>query len=634
MHEKSSWHAQPKLICCLTVYGKDGKIDRVVSDESFRSLAGSTVRACLYTGETVDGRIADVIAGWETPDYDDSGWNQAVLTEAPMGRLVPAEGPSIRVKAEYAPLSIQRVKEDTQLVTFPYNISGWCHIWAQGTPGQEIRINYGEEIHEDGSVRVINDFIEQPSQTDCYILGKDGFMDWEPKFSYKGFRYVEIIGAVNELKVEDIIAKQVASDVSPRSEFWCSEPLLNQIYDMVVRTMQNNLHSIPTDTPVYEKNGWIGDAGIMGEAFVTVFDIDSFYRKWLIDMEDSTRENGQLPLIVPSSEWGLSYSPEWCDCPFELVWQLYLRNGELSILQRFYPMLQKHAAFALTNINEKGIPNSVLWDWLPPGYPDGGGPEGPGVTSPCYLRKSLLILAKIAEAVSDFTAAEQYRKKAADLATAVNHNYFLSDRCYYETETGGYRQVNNIIPVVMGIVPDEKEQAVVERLVQDIHEKGDHLDAGIIGTKYLLPLLSDHGYHELAYAIATQTSYPSWGYWIKNGMNTCLEAWEMTARSRDHYMFGTILDWLWKYIAGFRIEQPGCKKVTIAPRPVGKISQCSWKTETIKGTVCVDWQVVNGRFVLNLMVPDEMEARVILPDGEVQTVIGPDITAFSCLSLT
>ncbi len=628
-HEKSNWHAEPKLICCLSLYAKDGTVSHVVSDQSFRCMAGPSIRACLYTGETVDGRIADAINGWMMPDFNDDSWQSAELTEPPMGELLPTVGPPIRVLETYAPVKIERISPDTQVVTFPYNITGWCEIHAKGKPGTEIKINYAEKQNEDKTVATENAFIEFPSQTDTYILGKDGVMDWEPKFSYKGFQYVAVIGEIEDLKSKDIVAKLVASDVRPKAEFECSVPLLNQIYEMVRRTMRNNLHSIPTDTPVYEKNGWLGDSGLMGQAFATLFDMSEFYQKWLTDMEDCITDEGFLPVIVPTAEWGMLISPEWWDCSYEIAWQVYLNTDDPSVLKRYYPFLQKQMRFSLTLIQDNGIAKSDLSDWIPPGY-ESRSPEGYGVVAPCFLRKSLLTLAKMADVLDDDTAAIDYRNKADALADAVNRNYFYPEEGKYETEKGGYRQANNVLPLAMGVVPNEYKQAVADRLAQDVKEKGNHLDTGILGTKFLLPVLSDHGYHELAYQLAIQTTYPSWGYWIANGMNTCLEAWEMTARSRNHFMFGTILDWLWKYIAGFSINETDCSKVKIAPRPVGELTHCRWSAEIGYGKLSADWQIENDVFTIDVALPDKAELELKLPNGEIHTVVGPKVMTACC----
>lgn len=614
-HHLSDWHGEPKLICCLALFDGE-KEEYIISDESFKSRAGSTIKACLYAGEVVDGHLENELCGWKEQEYDDREWNYALEVEEPKGKLEIVKGVSIRELDEFVPIRIEWTGEHKQLVVFPYNISGWCHIKVNGKPGSKVHVTYGEKLYEDKTVSVENSYIEGVTQRDTYILGEDGYMDWEPKFSYKGFQYVEVEGEIDELQKTNIVAKLVASDVPKIAEFQCSNELLNKIYVAAYRTMQNNLHSIPTDTPVYEKNGWLGDTEMMAEAFTTVFDMTEFYDKWLLDMQDSMRENGQLPVIVPVSDWGLFYSPEWCDCPYEIIGQLYLRRGDKKLLQRFYPMLQKQMEFALTNIQENGIPKSDLWDWCAPNCPEGKAPEGYGITAPCYLRKSLLAMEYFARELELYDDAGMYAQQAENLKERVNRLYFDEKKDIYMTETGGYRQSNNAVALAMGIVPEGHKKEVVNHLVEDVVQKGNHLDTGILGTKCLLNVLTENGYHELAYKVATQTTYPSWGYWIENGMTTCLECWEIDARSRNHHMFGTIMDWLWKHIAGFSIVEKGCGKIRISPKPVGDIDKCKWSIETIKGKLECTWRWRKDVFTIELSVPEKMKIQLIMPNEE------------------
>ena len=610
-HEKSVWHDEPKLICTLKIETVN-RTQIIISDESFKTTAGATTRACLYTGETVDTRIAEKLCGWERSGFDTDDWYNSIIAKAPIGELQPTFGPPIRILAEYLPIKKERIAKNVILVTFPYNISGWCHIKARGKENETLKIRYGEKLFENKRINLNTGFIEGEFQVDEYIFSKSGEMDFEPKFSYKGFQFVELIG---DVELIDITAKLVASDVKVKSEFNCSCELLNGFYNSIIRTIQNNLHTIPTDTPIYEKNGWIGDAGLIAKSSMINFNIKTFWEKWLLDISDCMHEDGEIPLIVPTSDWGYSYSPEWYNAVYEIVWQLFISENDKSILKNNFEILKKIALYELSLLNENGLSHSVLGDWNPPGIDGNCGPESSEITSGCYLYNNLNTLSKIAEIIGKFDDMRLFGQKASDIATLMNEYYFDFDNGCYKTPTTEYRQVVDILTLTFGITPVEYRQKRIDALKDDLIKRNYHLNTGILGTKHLLPLLSQQNLHELAYKIAVQTTYPSWGFWIENGATTFYESWELDKRSRNHYMFGTILDWMVEYLVGLKIDFKNIEGFIISPKPTKDLQFCRYKTKIKNDDIIIDWQIIGNDFILKTEFSQNTKATIILPDN-------------------
>ncbi len=617
-HHRESWQDEPKLIASLVITLKSGETLAIVSDKNFVSLPGPITRCCLYTGQSFDGKRAEALFGWEYPDFDDSSWLRAVPVNPPKGKLVPSKRiPTIKERESAHPIAIRRIAPDIQLAEFSDMFVGCCRLTVKATPGQTIKLRYGERL-ENGRVFLEQDFVEGELQTDEILVGPSGFVNYQPKFSYYGFCLVEIIGDLPDLSADALTAIQISGDFDDRASFSCSEPLFNKIFESFRRTLRNNLHAIPTDTPVFEKNPWTGDAGVVAESACHLLELIPFFDKWMTDMTDSLREDGSISLIFPTTKWGFSYSPEWTDCIYEIVWQLY-RNGGKRYLEKYYPALTKNMAYQLGRLDGDGLPGSVLGDWLAPGCETGLPPEGAFFSAPCYLYKGLTTLSKMAELLSRPEEAAFYQEKAGELRDSLNRKYFDETTSSYRAPCTEYRQTPDILALTFSLVPEEHREAMLARLVADIRAKGDHLNTGMLGTKYLLPLLSENGQHALACRVARQTTFPSWGYWYENGATTMWESWSKQARSRDHFLFGTVVDWLLAEIAGFRPGNDRLTTVTVAPRPAEGMTGCSFSIpmeHDRTDRLAIDWQQSGSDFSLTLRVPKGCHVTLLLPDGE------------------
>jgi alpha-L-rhamnosidase len=619
----AAWRSAPKLICQINLTFADGTTAVVPSDSSWMLCVDGPERAdSIYWGENYDSRHEK--PGWTSPGCDDSGFTNVSLVSPPNALLQAQEMPPIKIVESTRPISVSEPKPDDYVFDAGFVTAGWAKFSASCPSGTQWTIRYGEKLDKDGTVRPynLNDFCG-PAMTDVYTFKGDGMESWEPAFSYKGFRYVEIIGSPVPLTTSNLEIRVVHSVVKPLANFECSNPLFNTLHQNAARTILNNLHGVPAD-PAYEKNGWMGDANVIAETTLFDFDMTSFYEKWTTDMRDCMSPGGLMPQIVPTGGWGMCHSPEWNSAYVFILWHLYEYCGDSRILLENYPALKIYAAYEIRQLNDY-ISNSCLNDW---GSPDSGlgmcAPEGGALTSTAYTYRALELISQIASLLGQAGDAEYYARICARIQQAFNSHFFDPGTGAYHTDiSAGYRQTSNILPVVFGLTPANQRETVLDNLVADIQKHDDHLDTGILGTKYLLPLLTESGEAGLAYSVADQKTYPSWGWWVANGATTMWEGWQLDCRSRDLYFFGTVDEWFLKCLAGIQPDptSPGFKHFLIRPAPISEIHWVSAHYDSVRGRIVSEWKKKNGKFALHVIIPPNTTATVYLPTDNLQSIL-------------
>jgi alpha-L-rhamnosidase len=591
--------------------------------DTWRETAGPTTYDSLYEGDFYDARLE--LPGADEPGYDDSAWDHAARVEGPTGRLTARVQPPIRVLQTIKPTGITEPSPGVYVAAFPQEVAGWARITVEGEAGDEVQLRYGERLLDDGNVSSSSGFSGGAFQTDRYILaGRQGGETWEPKFSYKGFRFVEITGwPSGKPTVEDIEARLVHTDVAETSTFDSSEPLFDTIHDAVVRTMLNNLHHIPTDTPTYEKNGWTGDAQLGTEMFLRNLDTHSLLTKWLDDVSDSRSDAGRPALIAPDPDWnwgGSMKSPTWHAAYVLIPWWLYEYTGDKRVIEKHYDGIVKYLRLEHSE-SDHHISSTGLGDYMSPDQV-GNPPEDMRVSATAYVYEMTEVAADMADLLGRKDDAQGMRAEAARIREAFNAEFYDAEAHVYRDATAGYRQTHNVLALAFGLVPDGDEQHVADNLAKDIRENHDsHLWTGVLGTKYLLPVLTEYGHGDLAYTVATQTDYPSWGRWFESaeGSTTMWEAWD-DYRSRNHYFLGTIDDWFFQDLVGITPSGPGYRRISVAPQPVGDLRHASGSTETPLGEVAASWKQKGDTFTLDVDVPVGAEATVSVPVPDDQEV--------------
>ncbi|WP_405792978.1 family 78 glycoside hydrolase catalytic domain [Streptomyces sp. NBC_01506] len=617
------WHGEPRLLCRLEAEHPDGTRTTVVSDTDWRMTEGPTLTNSLYAGETYDARLAP--ANWTRPGFDDRAWRAPGAQQAPKGALRAQPHDPIEIIDTITPTKISELRSGVYVVDMGRTTAGWTRLTVKAPAGTKISLTHGEKLKDDGSVHAETGHVPGRFQRDDYICAGGGKAEvWEPSFSYKGFRYVQIEGLPTRPEPADVLGRTVHTKVDEVSAFSCSEPFYETLDKAMRRTLLNNLHGIPTDTPMYEKNGWTGDAQLGAPTLAYAFDVQRFLDKWLDDLKDSQNADGQLPVIVPSGGWGygdLGPSPEWTTVYPFLVREMYRVYGDDRVARQHWPVLTRYLDWELDRLVD-GLAITALGDYLPPGY-GGNPPEDTRLTATAYLYRALVNTAEMGELLGHDDVSERYRTAAAGLKDALNAE-FLNDAGHYSTSKDpDYRQTSNAIPLAFGLVPAGARASVVDSLVADITERGNHLNTGALGTSVLLRVLSAHGHPDIAHAIATQRGYPSWGYWFDNGADTMWEMWHLDSRSRDHYFQGTVTQWLYENVAGLRPGDDGYRTFTVRPDARTGVSWARTAIRTVRGPASVAWSKVGRDLRLTVKVPVGSSAEVHVPADRRDKVTAP-----------
>ncbi|KAF9530982.1 bacterial alpha-L-rhamnosidase-domain-containing protein [Crepidotus variabilis] len=623
--QNAPWHAEPALKLIFSLEFADGSKQRIVSDPLWKMTDGPTRLDDLWGGENYDAKHA--VPGYDTATFNDGSWRSAKIVVGPKGLLVNQRQPPTRITQSLSPTSISEPTKGTFVVAFPRVIAGWAQITVTGPANTRITVNYGEKLQADGTV-----VYQQPSQyfvnnfqTDRFFLAGTGSPEtFEPKFSYKGFQYVQLSGwpESSPPKASDILARVVHGDLKPHGGFTSSSDILNKLHQASVYTMLNNVQSgVVTDCPQYEKNGWSGDAMVSTDMFLYNLDAQETLSKYVRDLDES-RAGGSGPpsVIAPDSGgWGLDNfkpAPTWNAAFITIPWWLYQYRGERRLLEERYNSMQDYVEFELARANNN-IASSSLGDWVTPETsPDGGNPpENITVPATAYLYHMIDTMANIATILGKTDDASRFKAQAISVKNSFNAAFFNPSLGHYAASgDSGYRQTHNLLALAFGLIPNTSlTQGVADSIAADVASRGTHLNTGALGTKYILPVLSAHGHADVALALATQTTYPSWGFWIANGATTMWEHWAIAARSRDHHFLGTFEDWLYQYAAGIQTTGPAFQKVTIAPAVTGGLQSVSVWTTTPFGNLTVAWTNDASGFHLTTGIPVGVEANIVVP---------------------
>ncbi|MBR3809486.1 MAG: family 78 glycoside hydrolase catalytic domain [Clostridia bacterium] len=629
----ASWRNTPRLILDLVIEYTDNTTEIIKSDESFKvATNGIITKNSIYCGETHDMRNTDLV------------FKDVILAQAPTGKLTLQEAEPIRRIKEYKVKEIKKMSDGSYIVTAPEMITGWAKIRFDVPKDTEITVTYMEQLKKDGTFQKIgkgeghdgNWWPENYIQHDTFISnGEECF--FEPKFSYKGFKYIEIAGCSQNITSDDIVLYKVANDVDFISEFNCSNQLINDLHALMHRTILNNLQGKPTDTPVWEKNGWLGDLNCGLTSMMYNFDLKLFLESFTTTMNDCFNEFNSVPVMVPSANWGWQNSPVW-NTAFVFTAEALLRFCDhKEFVKSIYENLVKFSKNQIEALRE----NEWVWgtkglaDWVAPVNSeneevDPNTSEGAEICGTGFVYKMLESMLYISDILEIKENDELFKNARENIYKAFNEKFFNKEKNIYETtfwEQRGkrqkYRQTSNLIPLSFGLVPEEYKNAVFSNLVNDIKSKDYHLDTGCIGTKFILPVLLDNGEMTTAYKVLTATTYPSWGHWLTSGDDSAWESWETTTRSKDHYFLATYDEILFSHFAGICDIENGFLTFTIKPILDCGLDFVNCKIKTPQGILKVEWNKdENNSFKVNITIPEKSKVDIILKEKVNTTVTG------------
>ena len=624
----SPWHGEPKLKLELDITYVDGKSEQIVSDGSWTIADGPTTSESLWFGETYDARLEQ--PGWNTTGFDDSSWRPARIVPAPAGKLSAQSFPPIKVTDTLTARKVTTPTSGTTVHDYGTPTAGWASVALRGPAGAQVTITYGEKLNADGTVNNIGGFGMQ-LQKYTYVLKGGGLETFTPSYSYAGFQYVQVVASTG-VTVKSVTAERVHTAVDKTGDFTSSSDLLNRYHAAEANTILNNLHSVPTDTPMYEKRPYTADAFLAADSAIASFDMQNFYENWMRAHRDDQTPEGNIGQTVPGTAGAKAViDPVWTASFVLINWDLYWYYGDIRPLEDNYGPMKAWLGFFEKNIARTGYiyTGSSYADWLAPGF--AMPPEGARLAGTAYLYKTTTKMAEIARALGHADDAARFDRLASTISDAFNATFFdASKGAYYDDPAAGYRQTSNLLPLSLGLVRKADRAKVVANLVDDINDRGVHLNTGALGTKLILPVLTDTGNSELAYRVATNPAYPGWGYWFQTlGATTMWEEWSAESRSRQHAFMGTVDDWLYQRVAGIEPAAPGYTKVKIKPFPVGDLRRASATVASPLGQVSSAWTRDRAnRFTLRVSVPVGATGEIFVPVPKGKQVTAPTGATF------
>lgn len=613
---QAPWRARPRLRALLAIDYADGRSVLIPSDGTWKAATGPITFDGIYTGEVYDARLE--MPGWSTAAFDDGAWKPADVVPAPAGRIAFLKCPPVAITRTITPTAITEPKPGVFIVDMGENFAGHARLTVQAPAGTTITMRYSERLDKAGMITrgQIDCFMAkttppQPFQTDVYICKGGGVETWEQRFSYSGFQYIEVTGFPGTPTAANIVGRYAHTDCESAGSFTCSDELINRIQAATIRSYHSNAQNIPTDCPQREKNGWTGDAQLACEAGLMNFRSATFYAKWLDDIADAQRPDGGVAVIIPTSGWGDGVTwpgrinPPW-DSAFHIIaWDVYRYTGDDRLLKRHFAGMKRYVDMVASHAKDGVTPGWVLGDWVP------WSATAPNeLTSTTYLYHDTRIVAAAAKALGMADEAAHYTRLADAVRDGFNRRFLKDGR--YANGT----QCAQAMPLHYGLVPDDRRADVFNLLAADAQKKG-HIDAGILGAKYLLRALSDGGRSDLVWPIVSRTEQPGWGWWIKQGATTLWEDWKGSS-SLNHIMFGDVSNWFYQWLAGIGLDpaSPGFAHVLIRPQPLGNLTMVDAWHDAPRGRIAVKWTKADAAFTCDVTIPAGATATVWLPSTD------------------
>ncbi len=616
------------LLAQLEITLTDGREVRVVSDGSWRASTGPVLASDLYNGETYDARRE--MPGCSSPGFDDGEW-ESVKPFAWDAKLVPPVGPPVRRIETVDPVAVTMSPSGKTILDFGQNLVGRLRMRVAGETGTQIILRHAE-ILEDGEL--FTKALRFAEATDRYTLKGDGTEEWEPGFTFHGFRYAEVDGWPGEIKAGDLQAVVCHSDMQRAGWFRCSNDDINRLHENIVWSLRGNFLDIPTDCPQRsERLGWTGDIQVFAPTACLLYDVRGVLQSWLADLAADQLPDGGVPAVIPdvaSEDFPASSSGAgWADAAVLVPWTLYQHYGDPGVLAVQYDSMRAWVEHVRGIAGDK-----LVWDngfqygdWLDPASP----PDKPynaradrHLVATAYFARSTEVLSRAAAVIGHHDDAREYGLLATRIKEAFRARYAPDGL----RSSGSQTEI--VLALEFGLLTPDQVRPAVARLVELIEQEDYRLGTGFLGTPGICRVLSDHGREDIAYRLLLQKECPSWLYPVTHGATTIWERWDAIQPdgsinpgemlSFNHYAYGAVGAWLYGTVAGLQRIEPGWRRFRVAPRPGGGLQWAEAHHESPCGPIDVRWELHGNRLELEVGVPAGTTAEVVLPTGESKTL--------------
>lgn len=615
----------PKLLLQLEIEYADGSKKTIVSDQSWKLNVDGPIRTNNeYDGEEYDA--TKELTGWNKAGFNDSKWIQPELVSAPSGKIAAQFSEPMKVMQTIKPVSIKNLGNDKYILDMGQNFAGWLKLQnIKGKKGEQIKLRFAESLKADGQLFTAN--LRDAKVTDVYTSKGMVSESWEPSFVYHGFRYVEVTGFSGTPTINNFEGKLVYDDLETTGSFQTSNATINAIYKNAWWGIASNYKGMPIDCPQRnERQPWLGDRviGAQGESFM--FDNAKLYAKWMDDIEQSQNEDGAIPDVAPAFWNYYSDDVTWPAAFITISNNLYNQFGDIKPIQKNYASMKKWMWY----MRDKYLVNNIMTrdkygDWCVPPETlnlihakDSSRLTDGKLIATAYYYKLLSYMQRFAKLTGNNTDTKEYAELADKMRTAFQDKFYNPAKHGYSNNT----ITANLLPLYFGICPDSLKEQVFENIYQKIHtESNDHISTGLIGTQYLFRGLTEYGNTDLAFKLASNNTYPSYGYMIENGATTIWELWngntaDPNMNSQNHVMMlGDLITWFYENMAGIRTDKEavGFKKIIMKPSLPTDLQFVNASYKSAYGLIKSSWKKNDREFKWNISIPANTSARIFIP---------------------
>jgi alpha-L-rhamnosidase len=610
----------PKVICRLAIQYQDGSTSEIITDNTWKTAPSPITFSSIYGGEDYNANL--IQKGWDNPGFNDKAWKNAITVTGPTLRSQKEE--PVKIFENFLPKNITALPNGDWIYDLGQNASGIIELSVSGKKGDTIRIIPAELLKADGSTT------QQSSGGPAYfnyILNGDGVETWRPKFTYYGFRYLQVKGGIPSGKpntnqkpiITSLKGLHIRNAAAKVGSFESSNVLFNQTFNLIDWAIKSNMVSVFTDCPHREKLGWLEQIHLMGSSVRYNYDAAPLLRKSLRDMGNSQTVDGLIPEIAPELvkfEWGgdmFRDSPEWGSSIVLIPWYMYQWYGDKESIATYYPTMQRYLNY-LSRKADGHILSQGLGDWYDLGpKPPGVSQLTPmGITATAIYYHDLQILEKIADLLGKKVDSKTYRDLAAKVKMAFNKKFFNSTTNQYGTGS----QAANAMAVYMELVDPANKAAVVANIVKDIRERNNGLTAGDIGYRYLLRVLENEGLSNVIFDMNSRSDVPGYGMQLAKGATALTESWSaLPANSNNHFMLGHLMEWFYSGLGGIRQEEGSIafSKIRIFPEFVGDLTTSKVSYLSPYGLISTNWIKTATELQLEVNIPANTTANIYLP---------------------
>lgn len=619
----------PKLLCKIQVEYADGTQDVIVSGSDWKTAPSPVTYTSIYGGEDYDARLEQ--QGWDSPGFNDAQWKNALLVKAPLGKAEAEKDYPVQINHDIDVRTILKPKPGIRVYDFGQNAAGIVTLKVKGKKGQSVKLTPAELLGDD---QLANQRNTGKAYYLTYTLKGGEEETWTPRFTYYGFRYVQVEVAADttngQTDLPEVIGMemhQTGNSAPAAGTFECSSPLFNNIHTLIQWAIRSNVQSVVTDCPHREKLSWLEQDYLVGGSIKNNIDVHHLYRKLVYDMMDAQTNEGFVPDITPEYVYfddhgfGFRDSPEWGSASVMLPWLVYKWYGDIEMINTAYPMMKKYVAY-LKSRSVNQILDYGLGDWYDLG------PQHPGVaqltpkalTATAIYYYDLALLSKMAAVTGNSKDAALYRQQAKEVKAAFNKKFFNPATKVYATGS----QTSMAMPLSVGLVEEVNRKAVFKNLTDSIIAGNKQLTAGDIGFHFLVQALHEGGASQLLYEMNNRDDVPGYGYQLKKGATALTESWQALKEvSNNHLMLGHLTEWLYGGMAGIgqTDSSVGFSQLTIRPEIVGDITHAKATFESIYGVIGSEWTKTDAaHLTMTIQVPGNTTALIYIPSTPASTI--------------